>query len=141
MKKTLCAGAIAFAALGLLSTGPAAHAEDFGHAGVELTQRSIDIGHIRSVLQLTPEQERYWAPVEAALRDVARQQARSSEPTGLVRRISHRVVSIVLNNTAIERLVVAARPLIAVLSDEQKRAAGELAQQMGLGPVLLAALN
>jgi len=53
-----------------------------------------------------------------------------------MRRVSRRMVSIVLNSTAVERLVVAARPLIAVLNDEQKRAACGMAQQMGLGPVL-----
>jgi len=132
MKKILCAGVIALAAIGSL---PASAGE---YVTPELSQVSIDIGHIRNVLQLTPEQEPYWPPVEAALRDLARHQP--SESAGFVRRISHRVVSIVLNSAAVERLVVAARPLIAKLSDEQKRAAGMLAQEMGLGPVL-AALN
>jgi hypothetical protein len=100
---------------------------------------AIDIGRIHTVLQLRPEQEAYWPPVEAALRDVARQQAHN-EPAGFVRRISRRVVSIVLTSAAVRRLAVAARPLIAVLNDDQKRAATGLAQEMGLGPVL-AALN
>ena len=140
MKRTLCAGAIAFAAIGMLSNTPAASAAELGGAGMEQPGRSIDIGRIRHVLQLTPQQERYWAPVEAALRDLARQQE-SGEPASLVRRIGRRAVSIVFNTAAIERLAAAARPLIAVLSDDQKRAASGMAQQMGLGPVLLAALN
>jgi hypothetical protein len=136
MRKTLCAGVIVLAALGSLSAMPA-FAGDY--VAPELSQVSIDIGHIRSVLQLTPEQEPYWPPVESALRDLARHQS-SNESVGFVRRISHRVVSIVLNSAAIKRLAVAARPLIAKLTDDQKRAASGLAQEMGLGPVL-AALN
>jgi hypothetical protein len=31
----------------------------------------IDIGRIRAVLHLTPQQERYWHPVEAALQQLA----------------------------------------------------------------------
>ena len=88
------------------------------------------------MLKLTPAQERYWQPVEAALRDIARRQAHSSETDGFVHRISNRVVSIVLNSAAVERLVVAARPLIKVLNDEQKQAAQSIAMEMGLGPVV-----
>jgi hypothetical protein len=51
------------------------------------------------------------------------------------------MISIVLNSAAVERLAVAARPLIAVLDDEQKRAASGLAQEMGLGAVVMAALK
>jgi hypothetical protein len=101
---------------------------------------AIDISRIKNVLKLTQEQERYWQPVEVALRGIAREQARS-EPDGFVRRVRQRVVSIVLSSAAIERLVVAARPLIAKLNDEQKQAAGQLAREMGLGSVVMAALN
>jgi len=59
----------------------------------------------------------------------------------VTRRLSRRVVSIVLNSAAVERLAVAARPLIAVLDDDQKRAASGLAQEMGLGAVVVAALK
>ena len=52
---------------------PAAHAGEY--ATPQLSQVSIDIGRIHDVLQLTAEQEVYWPPVEAALRDLARQQA------------------------------------------------------------------
>ena len=101
---------------------------------------SIDVGRIKNVLRLTQEQERYWRPVEAALRDLARHQE-PVESDGYVRRVSRRVVSIVLNSAAVERLVVAARPLVAKLDDQQKQAAGQLAQEMGLGAIVMAALN
>jgi len=141
MKKTLCAGAVALAAIGLFSHIPALSAAELSYTGMEQPGllAEINIGRIRNVLQLKPEQVVYWPPVEAALRDVARQQAHN-EPDGFVRRISRRVVSIVLTSAAVERLALAARPLIAVLSDDQKRAVSGLAQEMGLGPVL-AALN
>jgi len=140
MTRILCAGAIALAAIGMWADMPVAKAGDLDGVSMEQVGRSIDIGRIHRVLQLTPQQEPYWTPVETALRNLAREQE-SAEPAGLMRRIGRRAVSIVFNATAIERLAAAARPLIAVLSDDQKRAAGEMAQRMGLGPVLLAALN
>jgi hypothetical protein len=141
MKKTLCAGALALATLGLLSQIPAARAGEMDDASAEQSQASttLNIGRIHRVLRLTPEQEVYWPPVEVALRRLVRNQAHS-EPAGFVTRISRRVVSIVLDSASVERLAVAARPLIAKLNDDQKRAASGLAQEMGLGPVL-AALN
>jgi hypothetical protein len=142
MKKTLCAGVFALATIGLLSNIPATCASDLDTGAAEQSQSaaSINVARIKSVLKLTTEQEPYWPPVEAALRNVARQQVRA-EPAGFVRRISRRVVSIVLNSAAVERLAVAARPLIGKLDQEQMRAASGLAQEMGLGPVVMAALR
>jgi hypothetical protein len=141
MKKTLCAGAFALAAIALLSTIPAAVAGEMaGGQTVPTAATSINVGRIHRVLNLTPAQERYWRPVETALRELAHHQERH-ESDGFVRRISHRVVSIVLSSAAVKRLASAARPLIAVLDDRQKQAAGQLAREMGLGPVVMAALN
>ena len=110
---------------------PARAMEIAGSNGAD--DAAINIPRIKSVLKLTPAQEQYWAPVEAALRDLARRQSASSESTGLVRRISNRVVTVVLNSAAVQRLAVAARPLIGTLDAEQMRAAQGLAQEMGLG--------
>ena len=90
-------------------------------------------------LHLTPQQERYWHPVEAALRQLASRE--EPESGSFVHRVSQRVVSIALNSATIARLASAARPLVAVLDEQQKRAAGQLAQEMGLGEVVMAALN
>ena len=89
MKKLLCAGVFALAIIGLLPNFPQARAMEVtgAHASV-----SINIARIKSVLKLTPAQEQHWAPVEAALRDLARKQQAQTEPTSLVRRISNRVV-------------------------------------------------
>jgi hypothetical protein len=140
MKKMLCAGAIALAAVVVLSNVQAAGAAETGISQTQTSTASINIGRIRSALKLTADQERYWRPVETALRALARRQEHS-EQGGFVHRVSQRVVSIVLNSAAIERLAAAARPLIARLNDEQKQAAGRLAQEMGLGAVVMAALN
>ena len=139
MRKLFFAGVLALAAFAPLSQfSTAVRAGEFD-AQNDGTQASINIGRIKSVLKLKPEQERYWQPVESALRSLARHQAQDANG-GFIRRVSGRVVSIVLNSAAIERLAVAARPLINVLNDEQKQAARTLAQEMGLGQ-MVAALN
>jgi hypothetical protein len=141
MKKALCAGAISLAIIGFLSNSLTARAGEMGNGYESQTiSASINVARIHSVLQLTQDQERYWRPVEAALRALSRHQERS-ENDGFVHRVSHRLVQIVLDSAAVQRLAVAARPLIARLSDQQKQAAGQLAEEMGLGPVVLAALN
>jgi len=138
MKMSLCAGAVALAMTGLLSNVASVHAREItANAEMAQSSASINIARIKSALKLTPAQEPYWAPVEAALRDLNHRQAQS-EGDGLVRRISHRVVSIALNSATIQKLAAAARPLIGVLDAEQMRTAHGLAQEMGLGPVVAA---
>jgi hypothetical protein len=138
MKTLLCAGACALAIVAVVPASTPVHAREQTGFSYEQPATAIDVARIKSVLHLTAEQERYWPPVEAALRDIARRQQARDEDAGFVRRISRRVVSVVLDSAAIHRLSVAARPLIAVLSDEQKQAASGLAQEMGLGPVVAA---
>jgi hypothetical protein len=139
MKMTVRAGAFALATIALLLNASLAQAGEFTAMNGEQGQpsASINIARIKSVLKLTAAQEPYWAPVEAALRDLARHQTQA-EADGLVRRISNKVVSVVLNSAAVHRLAVAARPLIAKLDEEQMRAAHGLAAEMGLGPVVAA---
>jgi hypothetical protein len=139
MKKLFYAGALALAILGSLSVMPAAQAGQGTAAAVPgQPAATINIARIKSTLHLTPAQRAYWPPVEAALRRLAREQQASSG--GLIHRISHRVVSVVLTGAAVRRLTVAARPLLARLNDDQKMAAAQLANEMGLGAVV-AALN
>lgn len=134
MNKILCASLCALAITFSVSTLPAKASDNAGYAA---QSASIDLGRIKSVLRLTAEQERYWPPVEAALRDIARRQVQE-KPAGLMRRISNRVVSVVLDSAAVQRLAVAARPLIARLDGQQMQAASGLAHEMGLGPVVAA---
>ena len=143
MKMIFCAGVFALAALGLLSGAPAARADDVvmttasapHNASAPMT--SIDIARIKSALHLTPAQERHWAPVESALRELARRQERDAND-GLVRRVSKRVVQVALNSATVHRLVAAARPLVKTFDDQQMQTAHGLAQEMGLGPVVAA---
>ncbi len=110
MKMIVCAGVVALAALGLLATVPAAQARDMMESSASAQMASIDVVRIKKALHLTPAQEPYWAPVEAALRELARRQARDANE-GLVRRISQRVVQIALSRWPADRLAAAARPL------------------------------
>ena len=137
MKITVCAGVIALAALSLLPTLPSARAADMMDGAAAAQTTSIDVARIKSALQLTPAQERHWAPVEAALRELARRQERDAND-GLVRRVSKRAVQIALNSAAIHRLAAAARPLVKTFDEHQMQTAHGLAQQMGLGPVVAA---
>jgi hypothetical protein len=136
MRMTVRAGVIALAALSLLSIVPARAADMMDGAAAAQTT-SIDVARIKSALQLTPAQERHWAPVEAALRELARRQERDAND-GLVRRVSKRAVQIALNSATIHRLAAAARPLVKTFDEHQMQTAQGLAQQMGLGPVVAA---
>lgn len=131
MKLKLFAGALALTALVAAPnfSGPAQAAE---LALNESAQPRINISRIKSVLKLTAEQQAYWPPVEAALRDLARRQA--SETNSLVTRVS----SYVMDSRMIAKIGSAARPLVRVLDDRQKADAVMLVREMGLGHVLAA---
>jgi hypothetical protein len=138
MRMSVCAGVVALAALSLLSTSPSARAADMMMDGAAAAHTAtIDVARIKSALHLTPAQEPYWAPVEAALRDLARRQERDAND-GLVRRVSKRVVQVALNSATVHRLVAAARPLVKTFDEHQMQTAHGLAQEMGLGPVVAA---
>jgi hypothetical protein len=139
MKKKVFAGVLALATASMLLITDSSYADELNGVVAPQEMAAIDIARVKRVLQLTPEQEAYWPPVEAALRDIARRQGQA-EPAGMVRKISRRVVSIALDSAAVARVARVARPLIERLRDDQKQGAMALAQEMGLGPVL-AALN
>jgi len=139
MKKKVFAGVLALATASMLLITDSSYADELNGVVAPQEMAAIDIARVKRVLQLTPEQEAYWPPVEAALRDIARRQGQA-EPAGMVRKISQRVVSIALDSAAVARVARVARPLIERLRDDQKQGAMALAQEMGFGPVL-AALN
>lgn len=91
------------------------------------------IASIKSRLNLTPDQERMWPAVEAALRDVSYTKAaqapnRSAQDGG-------RMAYIDPNGSEVEKLKQAALPLIMRLNDDQKREVRSLAHVMGLDEV------
>jgi hypothetical protein len=131
MKLKLFAGAVALTALfAAPNFAPPVQAAEL--ALTESAQPRINISRIKSVLKLTAEQQAYWPPVEAALRDLARRQA--AEANGLVSRVS----SFVTDSRTIAKIGAAARPLVRVLDDRQKADAIMLVREMGLGHVLAA---
>ena len=139
MIRALFAGALALALLGFLpATSQQVQASElYGTAAGPLTQ--VNVARIKAALRLTPEQQAYWPPIEAVLHQLERNQsATASADAGFVRRVSSRVISIVLDSAATARLAAAARPLVRILNDDQKQIAIALAQEMGLGPMLAA---
>jgi len=90
------------------------------------------IARLRTILNLTPEQRQLWAPVEAALHELARQQAREEHAAGLVSRMGERATTIALTTVRLRRLASVASPLIHALDDNQKRNAMTFVRHVGL---------
>jgi hypothetical protein len=84
------------------------------------------IARIKQNLNLTPEQEQYWPPVEAELRAIARQMA--------AEKAAGKPKATITAETA-QRLYWAAGPLIMSLRDDQKQEVRRLARNMGLTQV------
>jgi hypothetical protein len=85
------------------------------------------IARIKANLNLTPEQERHWAPVEAELREIARRMAAD--------KAAGKDPKAAINADVAQRLYWAAGPLIMSLRDDQKREVRRLARAMGLEQV------
>jgi len=107
MRKLVLAGAVALAMMG----SSAAFAGD----GLVVTEGHL--AHFHSVLQLRPEQERYWARIAATVRDIARRQGGGGAT---------------LDAPALKRLISAAMPLFRQLDTDQKREAMRLARALGI---------
>ncbi|MEH2471158.1 hypothetical protein V1281_007655 [Nitrobacteraceae bacterium AZCC 2161] len=94
------------------------------------------IAAVRAGLKLTPDQEKLWPPVEAAVRDFAkmridRANARMNErqddargpqtPDNPVARLQQRADAMATTAAALKRIAEAADPLYKTLDDGQKR--------------------
>jgi zinc resistance-associated protein len=88
------------------------------------------IAALHAGLTLTPDQEKLWPPVEAAMRDLAKTRAairqkmrelrdheHPVDPVTLIKRISENQLA---RGEALKKLADAAAPLYATFSDEQK---------------------
>jgi hypothetical protein len=95
--------------------------------------KEAHIARLRAALNLTPEQQKYWAPVESALRALAREQAREEASAGVVQRMSDRASEMAGTAVHLKRLASAAAPLIKVLDESQKRSAMTFARNAGFG--------
>lgn len=86
------------------------------------------IAAIHAGLKLTPDQEKLWAPVETAVRDMSRQMMELREqrqaqaaPADPIERMARMGEMSTKRGQAMSRLAEAARPLYASLSDDQRR--------------------
>jgi len=132
MKTWILAGAIALATM-----GPTFVDCDIASAASLENNKvtEVNIAQIKGLLKLTAEQEPLWARLEDVLRSIAREQAQE-DSTGLLRRVGRRVVAVVFDDAAIQRLRSAAMPLLASFDEEQKTAARKVARQMGMGDMV-----
>lgn len=86
------------------------------------------IASIKTRLHLTPDQERMWPAVEAALRNMAYKRTQQAAARGAARNVQAAAV----DPEAVEGLKSAAVPLIMSFSSEQKEEVRSLAHVMGL---------
>src|SRR5262245_13458433 len=107
MRKMMLAGAVALVLVG----------SSAAFAGDGLVITSGHVAHFTSVLNLRLDKERYWAPVAATVRDIARRQGGESAT---------------LDGASLRRLVSAAMPLFRRLDTDQKREAMRLARSLGI---------
>jgi hypothetical protein len=84
------------------------------------------IASIKGRLRLTADQEGYWPAVEAALRDVVKQQLRDAR---------RKDAPIDVNSPEVQRLTWAAMPLLMRMREDQKREIRTLARVIGLDAV------
>jgi hypothetical protein len=139
MKKILLAGAAALAIAG--STVAYAQHRPWFHEHMRMSPEDraaftdARIAAVKAGLKLTPDQEKLWPPVEAAVRDFAklridRANARmdadrdsqdSQKPTDPVTRLRERADSMAASAAAMKRIADAADPLYKTLDDGQKR--------------------
>ena len=139
MKKILLAGVAAIAIAGS-SLAYAQHREWFNHMRMSPEDRAAfadaRIAAVKAGLQLTPDQEKLWPPVEAAARDFAklridRANARmnaekndandAQKPEDPVARLHARADKMAATAAALKRIADAADPLYKTFDDGQKR--------------------
>jgi hypothetical protein len=96
------------------------------------------IAALKAGLKLTPEQEKNWPAVEAALRDIAKQRserfaarASADKPTDPIERMSLRAEVMTQHGAALKKLADAAGPLYKSLDEGQKNRFAMLAKLGG----------
>jgi hypothetical protein len=135
---------IGAAALMILLSAPAG-AQTTGkvrepHARVDIPSdivvTELHIALLKYALNLRPTQEQFWAPVEAALRELARLQATSASDIDATERAYDRPAGGNVVATRIRRIAALAVPLIKALDENQRRAMMGLARMAGLEQLL-----
>jgi hypothetical protein len=118
-------------------TSAPAHERAQSMAAADAIITEGQITRLRAALRLTPEQRSHWLPVEAALNDLARRQARG-ESGGIVQRLSDRTAALAETAMQLRRLKAIALPLIRSLDETQKREAIAFARNMGFQQMVAA---
>ena len=99
-----------------------------------LATMHAQIAQMKTALKLTRDQEPYWPPVEALLRDIARQQAKlrsaAAQPGA-----NGKPAKMIVHDADMQRLTSVAFPLLMALREDQRRDALRLAQAMGFETV------
>lgn len=139
MKKLVLAGLAALTVAG--STAVYAHQRPWGHHHARINPEDraafadARIAAVKAGLRLTPDQDKLWPPVEAAVRDFvklridranARMQARQSGEVAAARpdplvRLSERADRMAATASALKKIADAADPLYKTLDEGQKR--------------------
>ena len=120
-------------ALSILLSSPAsaqtsarADARQRAEVPSDVVVKETHITLLKFALNLRPAQEPFWAPVEAALHEMAQWQAKGSPETDANGRAGSSVVH------RLRRIAAMAVPLIKALDDNQKRSMMMLARTAGL---------
>jgi hypothetical protein len=139
MKKFAIAGIAALAIAGSTAVYAQHHSWSHGHMRMSPEDRAAftdaRIAAVKAGLKLTPDQEKLWPPVEAAVRDFAklridRANARmnaerdsqdSQKPDDPVARLRDRADTMAASAAAMKRIADAADPLYKALDEGQKR--------------------
>jgi hypothetical protein len=93
------------------------------------------IASIKQRLNLTPEQEAMWPPVEAALRKISYIRNPADGQNKHAQQSSTRLAFIDPDSADVRQLKYAALPLFMRLNEDQKREVNSLAYVMGLSKV------
>ena len=131
MMKAALAGALALVAVGMM---PASADSIAYRGGASVSIGEGEIAQAKAALRLTPEQERHWPRVAAALRSLSRQMARaSSDDEGFVQNVRAGAAAAAAKANGARRLLAAAMPLIRTLDAEQKQTARSMVRALGYG--------
>jgi hypothetical protein len=100
----------------------------------DLIVKAEYISLLKTALNLQPAQEPLWAPIEAALHEMARWQASKASQSASGESANSRSDAAVV--TRINRIAAMAAPLIKVLDENQRNSMIMLARTAGLDELL-----
>jgi hypothetical protein len=149
-KHVLVAATAAALSIATMSSAPVAAQSDqpAQHRSMSADDRAalLDarIAGLKAGLRLTPDQEKNWAPLEAALRKQAKERAErfaawrekrdsDEEHHDLVERLQMRSQRMTQRAADLEKLIAAIKPLYDTLDEGQKRIFAELMRPPGGG--------